>query len=134
MPLCLCGEKGFAIASAVDISKYIAALEGGVLPRVREVVARAIVQFAEHVLGEAVELCPIDTGNLRDSAFASAPVDEGGVVTVTIGFNMFYAAYVHEILTAHHPHGQAKFLETAMQQNAVKFHGFILEQLKAEFG
>lgn len=37
--------------------------------------------------------------------------DVGGNVSVVVGYSQAYAVYVHEDLEAHHPVGQAKFLE-----------------------
>jgi hypothetical protein len=46
-------------------------------------------------------------------------------MTVRAGFNTNYAAAVHEVLTAHHEVGQAKFLETAVRRNEPKMDGYI---------
>ena len=47
----------------------------------------------------------------------------------TIGFNMEYAAAVHEILTNKHSNGQAKFLETAMRKSRAKVSQFIRDEV-----
>jgi hypothetical protein len=44
---------------------------------------------------------------------------------VTIGFNTDYAAAVHEILTNHHPIGQAKYLHRAVEEIKPRLGGFI---------
>ena len=44
---------------------------------------------------------------------AAARRDED--VDVEVGYTASYAIYVHENLQAHHPHGQAKFLEAPLR-------------------
>lgn len=76
----------------------------------RELTA-ATYQHGQRVLAAALPLTPVETGYLRASGYVSAPVVTNGHVAVTIGFGAYYAIYVHEILSARHPVGQAKFLE-----------------------
>jgi len=78
---------------------------------------RLLVRQAEGIMGTAKALCPVDTGALRASGHVQAPVVDGSRISVTLGFGgpaAPYAVYVHENLTAHHPVGQAKFLERAV--------------------
>jgi hypothetical protein len=56
---------------------------------------------------------PVDTGNLKASAYTRKYNEEA----IEIGFTAAYAVYVHENLEAHHPVGQAKFLESAVTDN-----------------
>lgn len=72
----------------------------------------------EAIMVRATELCPVDTGTLRDSAKVSPPMRQGAqavAVEGSFGGNAReYAAYVHERLDVYHePPTQAKFLETA---------------------
>jgi len=55
-------------------------------------------------------LVPVDTGNLRNSAFTRKE-GKGWKTTVRVGFTARYAVYVHEDLMAYHRVGQAKYLE-----------------------
>jgi len=41
-----------------------------------------------------------------------------GKVSVVVGYTQGYALFVHENLTAHHPVGQAKFLEEPARQTS----------------
>lgn len=61
---------------------------------------------------DAQKLVPVDTGNLKGSAYTTK-----GDTTVTIGFTANYAIFVHENMEAHHKVGQAKFLEVALRNN-----------------
>lgn len=63
---------------------------------------------------EAVIITPVDTGNLRNSAFVNSYDTKRGPV-VDIGFTASYAPFVHEIDATHHEPTQWKFLETALK-------------------
>lgn len=64
------------------------------------------------IQAEAQRRVPVDTGNLKGSAFTrKAHDDEKSVV---VGFGAAYAIYVHEDLNAFHDDGEAKFLENAV--------------------
>jgi hypothetical protein len=81
---------------------------------------RAIYEEATDIINEAVGLTPVDTGALRASAHVNSPSYSTGGVEVILGFggaSAPYALYVHENLEAHHPVGQAKFLETPVEQH-----------------
>jgi hypothetical protein len=95
-----------------------------------EAAALAIDQFAEHVLGDAQKLTPVATGALQASGTTSPIEMDGESITKEIGFNTDYAAAVHENLEANHAVGQAKFLETALRENAPKLGPFIASKLK----
>lgn len=92
----------------------------------------ALYKEGSRILSESQPLVPVDTGTLRASGYVTPPVREGDTVKVTIGYggpaakinpktgesSESYAIYVHENLEAHHPVGQAKYLETPF--NAAK--------------
>lgn len=122
------------MSSKVEIQKYIDSLERQYKPRAEAATTRAIYKFANFILAEAKRLCPIDKGNLVASGLVEEPVGIGLETIVTIGFNMYYAAAVHEILTAHHPQGQAKYLETALRMHAGKLMTWVKQELEKEFG
>lgn len=61
---------------------------------------------------------PVDTGALRSTGSVKPSVIAGDSVTVEMGFGgpaAPYALIVHERLGAHHPIGQAKYLEEPLQ-------------------
>ncbi len=84
-------------------------------------VAAALYQEAEIEMTEAKARTPVDTGTLRDSGHVNLPQLVGGEVSVTMGFGgaaSAYAVIVHEDLEAIHTSGQAKFLESVLQESA----------------
>lgn len=91
----------------------------------------AVDEFGKKVLGDAQQLCPVDTGFLQGSATSSPAKIEGNGVTKDLGFNASYAIFVHENLTAHHDVGQAKFLETSIKRNYPQMDGFVASWIAA---
>jgi hypothetical protein len=91
---------------------------------------RATDQFGEHVVGDAAELAPVKTGALKASATTTPAVRVGESIDKEIGFNVDYAAAVHERLDLHHDQGQAKYLESALRENAPKFGPYIASKTK----
>jgi hypothetical protein len=88
-------------------------------------------QFANHVLGDAQEITPVETGALQASGTAQpAVIEANGNIKAEIGFNTEYAAAVHERLDVHHEApGQAKYLATALKNNQPKFAAFVGKDL-----
>lgn len=93
--------------------------------------------WAVEVMGEAMDLAPVDTGHLRDSAYVYLEVDGDvaayslagvtqtlnslpssiGSAKITVGFSAEYAFVQHEHIEFNHPlGGQAKYLETAIDR------------------
>jgi hypothetical protein len=68
------------------------------------------------VQADAQRKAPIDTGNLRGSAYTRKTID--GSMSVEVGFGAAYALWVHENMDSYHPTGQAKFLESALTENS----------------
>lgn len=73
------------------------------------------------IKADAVKMTPVDTANLRGSAY----IDIDGSEKVLVGYTAAYAPYVHENLEARHEIGEAKFLEKAVQKNQKR----IIEEL-----
>ncbi len=122
------------MASKVDIDAFLKSLQQDYLPRAHAAIKVAVNKFGHYVLGEAQELCPVKTGFLMASGFATPPTGDGTATSMEIGFNASYALYVHENLTAVHSQGQAKFLETAMNNHAAELPSYVLQELQKEFG
>jgi hypothetical protein len=61
------------------------------------------------IAADAVQRCPVDSGELRASVFVKPTAGHG----VEVGFSAPHAAYVHERTDLHHDEGEAKFLEKA---------------------
>lgn len=146
--------------TGVDISKFVKGLKQAESAKVRAAV-RAVGQYGAHVIGDAQQLTPVDTGALQASGTFLDPELKGTTVEQTIGFNTSYAAAVHERLDVAHGGeeskadlkarraknkaagkktkrrnavGQAKFLSTAMQQDAPKFGPFVADAVASAGG
>lgn len=98
-----------------------------VIARIRKIqtgmskeIADALYEEAKIELREAKKRTPVATGALRKSGKVSKPKISGKTVTVDISFGgetAPYAVYVHEDLEAFHPIGQAKFLESVIEES-----------------
>src|SRR4051812_48059240 len=86
---------------AFDTSKHLKGLQVA-MARAQAAAVRAFDQFGEHVIGDAQQLTPVDTGALQASGTTEPAAESGGKVTKLLGFNTSYAAAVHENLTANH--------------------------------
>ncbi len=84
-------------------------------------VAAALYTEAQIEMTESKRRCPVDTGTLRASGFVARPERNGRRISVTLSYGgaaKDYAIYVHENLEAHHDVGQAKFLESVLNESA----------------
>lgn len=92
------------------------------LPGISE---RALEDCAEDLKGRSQRLAPIDTGDLRGSAYARRE-GEGWVV----GFEEPYALIQHERLDYNHPKGgQAKYLEGPFNEQLPSYVRHIAESV-----
>lgn len=94
---------------------------------VAAVAMAAAIKEAQHELPMTRVLVPFDTGQLFLSGRVEMPDPEAGTLAAGIAYggpagaglneeDVDYALPVHEDLAAHHPHGQAKFVESVIQQ------------------
>ncbi len=79
-----------------------------------EAVEVALYWLAERIMDFSQMLVPVDTGDLKESAFISKP--SGGLFCM--GYGAPHAPYVHEDTSASHEQGEAKFLEKAILKEA----------------
>jgi hypothetical protein len=117
------------MSASADISKLLKGLREAKARGVAAAV-RGLDVFGEHVIGDSQQLCPVDTGALKASGTTLPAEANGTKLSKTIGHNVNYAAAVHERLDQHHDQGQAKFLETAIRNNAPKMKDFIAAEVK----
>lgn len=68
------------------------------------------------VKGRSQAKTPVDEGNLKASHYTATGVTLSGPVA-EVGCTADYAIYVHEDLEANHTVGQAKFLESALNES-----------------
>lgn len=79
--------------------------------------AQALNEIAEATMTVAKERTPVDTGVLRGSGKVSAHATAADP-SATLTYGTEYAAAVHENLRARHTVGEAKFLESAVNDAA----------------
>lgn len=96
--------------------------------QISDTVQSALLDCGNDLQQKAVDITPINTGALRASAFTEA--ESGGNPSVIVGFEEEYAIFVHENLEAHHPVGQAKFLEQPLKENADKYVGHVRDKVQ----
>jgi hypothetical protein len=58
---------------------------------------------------------PVDTGNLKGSAYTEPPIMKPGAFLVEVGYTAAYAPIVHEV-DRNYRSGQWKFLQTALEE------------------
>lgn len=101
--------------------------------RIAQVKARTrggMQEAALVVRREAQLLTPVNTGNLKGSAYTEITSDLRRGVGAVIGYTAAYAPYVHENLDAHHAVGQARFLATALVKKAKEVYRIILRSAR----
>ncbi|MCC6679876.1 MAG: hypothetical protein IT445_03140 [Phycisphaeraceae bacterium] len=113
-----------------DVSDFLRGLEGEGKRRAIAAGEAAVDKFANHVIGQAQDLAPVETGALKSSGVAEKAEFVGHDIRAVVGFNTDYAAAVHERLDLHHDQGQAKFLETAMRTEAHKLRPFVESEMR----
>lgn len=94
---------------------------------------KALKEVGHEVRNASMRLTPVDTGALRASHRVEGPTGTGTMKTIAVtvgGPAAPYAWVVHENLKARHPVGQAKFLETAVQQARPRFNTMLADALK----
>ena len=99
-------------------------------------IEKAMKDEGDQILLVAQGRCPVDTGALRDSGKVGDVVKDGFQTTVQVSFGdpePYYAIFVHEDLDAKHPNGgQAKFLESAVQEATPGMSVRVGERIKIE--
>jgi hypothetical protein len=96
---------------------------------IRRLQVRAVEAEAQKILKEAQSRVPVDTGQLRDSGRVEMHED-GTTIKARIVFGTDHAIPVHEDLEAKHPSGQAKFLESALNEASSTVAAGIASRMK----
>ena len=96
--------------------------------QVTEGISQAILTALEAIgieaTSDSADICPVDTGRLRNSITHAVESDEK---YVAVGTNVEYALYVHEGTRYHE--GQ-HFLTDAVQRNSGKYRRILESSLK----
>ena len=72
-------------------------------------VARGLVKGGLHLQKKSMEICPVDTGNLRGSSFCRNVGGHGFSADVVVGYTANYAVFVHEDLNKLHGRAYNEF-------------------------
>lgn len=94
-----------------------------------EAFLRGCEKAAYFLLGKSQELVPVDTGDLKASGKV-VTTGQGHNRQYEIRYDEEYAVFVHEDLTKHHDHGQAKFLEVPYY----RYRKYMSEIIRREMG
>lgn len=90
--------------------------------------AQGLDLAAEHLLGAAKRLVPIEEGTLERSGVASS---DHAKLRAAVSFNTPYAVYQHERLDLRHNNGRtAKYLERPMTTEAVTLRRLIAARIR----
>ena len=81
----------------------------GATRKYRSATLAAVYEEAQGTMDMSQRQVPIDTGELKDSAFVTKPTLSNPIVVM--GYSADHAVPVHERLEVRHPIGKAKFLE-----------------------
>lgn len=102
---------------------------------VRRGALRGMNQWSDETMTLAKERTPVDTGTLRASGYVTTPQDNGSSIEQELGFGgaaADYALVQHERLDFNHPTGQAKFLESAVNDRERELISSIEREIKGE--
>lgn len=105
----------------------------------RELLGRAMYEWAQVILRDTLPVTPIEYGTLRASGHVTFPAyPSTTIVEVTIGFGgpaAPYAIYVHENPEAYHrPPTRSKFLESTFLDAAGHAEQELAARMKTLFG
>jgi hypothetical protein len=82
-------------------------------------VGEALYEEGNRIMGQSVQLVPVDTGLLRSTSHVARPVTTGARVEVELSYGSHgtapYAALVEFDVTMNHPHGgQSHYLQAPL--------------------
>lgn len=126
---------GVKITGADKIAANIAKFEANL----KKALGPALKTQAEVVMENSKNRTPHASGNLRDTSTAAPiePVTTKNSVYVEAGYDIKIAPYaraVHEITSAKHPIGEAKFLENAIHEEEPHIAKAVAADLRSRLG
>lgn len=95
--------------------------------RIHEAIAAEVQAVTQDLLEKSIPLAPLEHGDLRRSAGMTMEGTKG-----TVFFDAVYAAMQHERTDLYHDDGQAKYLETPLEQNRKVYTQRIADAMKRE--
>ena len=105
------------LTGIADVTQHLQRLVAAPLPATGE----ALYEEGNRIMGQSVQLVPIDTGSFGAQSHVERPVTTGVRVEVELSYGSkglcHYAAIVHFDSTMNHPHGgQAFYLQQPLFQ------------------
>lgn len=92
---------------------------------------RGLMRGGRFLQRESQLIVPVDTANLKNSAFTRNIGGRGFSADVLVGYTANYAVYVHEDLNAHHKSGKtAKYLERPAREKRTEIIAIVNEEVK----
>ena len=80
-----------------------------------------LMKAGRYIQRESQMIVPVDTGNLKNTAFTRNVGGPGLLADVIVGYTAEYAIYVHEDPNAAHKEGKThKFLEKVIREKRVQ--------------
>lgn len=102
-----------------------------IMDRINAAAQRGVEEGARVIQSMAVERAPIRDGDLRNSAYIKPGQVREDYWARTVAFNIIYAARQHEETTWRHPRGgQAKYLESVLDEEQDRLRGIVANHLK----
>jgi len=103
------------------------------------VLGDALYAEGNRIMGQSVQLVPIDTGLLRSTSHVDRPQERGPEVSVELSYGgkgvAPYAAKIEFDVTLNHPHGgQAHYLQAAVFAATAGFLERIAAPIRATLG
>lgn len=102
--------------------------------RAQQSVVDGVEEFERVEMKEMQRRVPKDTGELHDSGYIDKPEIQGNNIVGGMGFTAEHAIFVHEDLEAIHPNGEAKFMESVLNESEPHFGERVGEHVKKDLG
>lgn len=96
---------------------------------------KAIKHFGDVEMAEMKRRVPVGpTGDLKASGKVDEPIMDGKNIKVGMHFDMPYALVVHEDLEAFHKIGEAKYMESVLNESKKFFEERVIADVKKDLG
>lgn len=98
----------------------------------RRSMLKSVDNFTTTEMREMKKRTPVETGELQDSGYTEKAHFVGDQVQARLGFTAEHAMVVHEDLEAFHRVGQAKYMESVINESAPYFPTRVAEDMKGD--
>jgi hypothetical protein len=123
-------QSGLTVTGAKEMRDKLTELGKKAVP----VFMEAMKEFADVEMAEMKRRVPVDTGALKDSGTVDPPRIEGRNIKVGMHFDEPYALVVHEDLEAFHAVGEAKYMESVLNESKRYFEDRVIATVKRKLG